>query len=106
MVSTKIVVAALAVGLAGCGLVSPPVAQAPTQPSAEEGDYTAVAVMDCNELKYVVFTDRAGNIDPIKVSGPASLLDLTLRLSKVKYERVFVFENDRPCGFVADETAS
>ena len=75
-------------------------------PPVEAGDYTAVAVMDCNELKYIVFTSRAGKIDPVRVEGPAMLLDLTLRLSKVDYSRVFVFENDRPCGYVADEAGA
>jgi hypothetical protein len=96
-----IVFLALVLMLQGCSLAKP--REAPYVPPVESGDYTAVAVMDCNELKYVVFTDRAGKIDPIKVGGPASLLDLTLRLSKVNYSRVFVFENDRPCGYAPDE---
>lgn len=88
--------------LSGCALMEPreaPVTAAP----APAGDFTAVAILDCNQLKYVIFADSSGQMDPIKVNGPANMLDLTLRLSKVHYKRVFVFENDRPCGYEPDE---
>jgi hypothetical protein len=88
----------------GCATKAPIiVAEVPKPDVSEAGDFSAVAVMDCGELKYVVFTTQKGAHDPVKVDGPASLLDTKLRLGRVNYLRVFVFENDRPCGYVADE---
>jgi hypothetical protein len=89
--------------LQGCTAPREIIVEAPFRPDVSEaGDYSAVAVMDCGELKYAVFTGPKGTHDPIKVDGPASLLDTKLRLGRVNYNRVFVFENDRPCGYEPD----
>lgn len=94
----------LAIVLLAQGCTSTDIELAPSPAPQVITDYTAVAVMDCGQLKYIVFTSPSGKISPVRVEGPASLLDLTLRLSKVDYNRVFVFENDRACGFEVDET--